>query len=151
MVISRYFKWENLEKYQSCFNFKSLMKEKVIFVVDDDKLIQHFLEYTLLGKEGCCVKVFSKAEDCLINMDKNPDCIILDHYFLGNEEHLMTGLEALQEIRKINKEVPVIVLSNIQDKEIIDTYMSVGATNYVIKEGFFINKLFDIFNELCLN
>ena len=127
------------------------MKEKVIFIVDDDKLIQHFLEYTFLWKEDCVVKVFSKAEDCIQNLDKNPDCIILDHYFLGNEEHLMTGLEALHKIRQVNKDVQVIILSNIQDKELIDSYMSNGATTYVVKEGFFINQLLDIFNELCLN
>lgn len=127
------------------------MKEKLIFVVDDDKLIQHFLEYTLIGREGCSVKVFSKAEDCIKNLDKNPDYIILDHYFLGTEENLMTGLEALHEIREVNKDVQVIILSNNQDKELIDSYMKEGVTSFVVKEGFFINKLFDIFNELCLS
>ena len=127
------------------------MKEKVIFIVDDDKLIQHFLEYTFIGREGCSVNVFSKAEDCIKNLDKNPDCIILDHYFLGNEGCLMTGLEALHEIRAINKDVPVIVLTNNQDKDLINNYLVNGATSYVIKEGFFINKLLDIFSELCLN
>ena len=125
------------------------MKEKLIFVVDDDKLIQHFLEYTLIGREGCSVKVFSKAEDCIKNLGINPDCIILDHYFLGNEENLMTGLEALRKIREINKDVQVIILSNNQDQELIDSYLDEGVTSFVVKEGFFINKLFDIFNELC--
>ena len=63
----------------------------------------------------------------------------------------MTGLEALHKIRQVNKDVQVIILSNIQDKELIDSYMSNGATTYVVKEGFFINQLLDIFNELCLN
>lgn len=126
------------------------MKEKVIFIVDDDKLIRHFLEYSLIGKEGCSVKVFSKAEDCINNLDIKPDCIILDHYFLGNEATLMTGLEALKKIREVNKTVQVIILSNIQDDELINSYMKEGATTYVVKEGFFINKLYDIFNELQL-
>jgi CheY-like chemotaxis protein len=127
------------------------MKEKVVFIVDDDKLIQHFLEYSFIGRENCSVKVFSKAEDCLNNLDAAPDCIILDHYFLGKEERLMTGLEALVRIRDVNKSVPVIILSNLNDKELIGKYLANGATNYVIKEGFFLNQLFDVFNELTFN
>ena len=127
------------------------MKEKIVFIVDDDVLIRHFLEYSFIDKEGYAVKSFSKAEDCIMNLDMSPDCIILDHFFLGKEEALMTGLEALEKIRDVNKSVPVIVLSNINDRELINSYISKGATSFIIKEGFFINKLFDAFNDLALN
>ena len=127
------------------------MKEKIVFIVDDDKLIQHFLEYSFIGKEGYAVNIFSRAEDCIMNLDKKPDCIILDHYFIGKGESLMTGLEALLKIRNVNKSVPVIVLSNIRDKELIDSYISYGATKFILKEGFFLNKLFDTFDQLVFN
>lgn len=127
------------------------MKEKMVFIVDDDKLIRHFLEYSFIGREGFEVRTFSKAEDCISNLHQSPDCIILDHFFLGKEEALMTGLEALEKIRHVNKAVPVIVLSNIHDKDLINNYFSKGATDYIIKEGFFLNKLFDTFNELTIN
>jgi FixJ family two-component response regulator len=127
------------------------MRDKIVFIVDDDILIQHFLEYSFIDKEGYAVKSFSKAEDCLLNLDMCPDCIILDHYFLGKEEALMTGLEALEKIRNVNKSVPVIVLSNISDKELINNYISNGATSYILKEGFFLNNLFDTFNKLAFN
>src|SRR5271157_4008308 len=109
------------------------MKEKLIFVVDDDKLIQNFIEYSIIGREGFTTKLFSKAEDCIKNLDINPDCIILDHYYLGKDESLMTGLEALEKIRNVNKSVPVIVLSNNNDHELISEYISKGATSYIIK------------------
>lgn len=126
------------------------MKEKIVFIVDDDVLIRHFLEYSFIDKEGYEVKSFSKAEDCITHLNMDPDCIILDHFFLGKEEALMTGLEALEKIRDTNKSVPVIVLSNISDKELIENYFSKGATNYILKEGFFLNKLFDVFNEIAV-
>ena len=127
------------------------MKEKLIFVVDDDKMIQHFIEYSLIGREGYSVKLFSKAEDCINNLDKNPDCIILDHFYIGKEESLMTGLEALVKIRDINKTVSVIVLSNNNDKELISNYISNGASSYILKEGYFINKLWDTFDIIAQN
>ncbi len=127
------------------------MKEKLIFVVDDDKIIQNFIEYSIIGREGFTTKVFSKAEDCINNLDKNPDCIILDHYYLGQDESLMTGLEALIKIRGINKSVPIIILSNNTDTELISTYIEKGATTYILKEGYFINNLWNTFDNLTLN
>lgn len=127
------------------------MKEKIIFVVDDDKLIRHFLEYSFIGKEGYSVMVFSNAEECLKAMHTNPNVIILDHSFIGNNEPLMTGLEALIKIREINDSVPVIVLSKSEDDELIGQYKSNGATAYILKEGCFVNTLFDTFDSLRLN
>ena len=127
------------------------MKEKKVFIVDDDKLIRHFLEYSFIGKEGYAVNVFSKAEDCIENLDKRPDYIILDHLFLGNGESLMTGLDALLKIRNIDKTVSVIVLSNIHDNELKCNYLANGATKFILKEGFFLNKLFDTFDNPAFN
>lgn len=124
------------------------MKDKLVFIVDDDKIIQNFIEYSIIGREGYSTSVFSKAEDCLMNMDKEPDCIILDHFYLGKNESLMTGLEALVKIRDVNKSVPVIVLSNNNDEDIISSYLANGATTYLLKEGYFINKLWDTFDQL---
>jgi CheY-like chemotaxis protein len=123
------------------------MKEKIVYVVDDDRLIQNFLEYSLISKEGYSVKVFSNAEECIKNLDKKPDIIVLDHSFIGKEENLMTGLEALEEIRKTDPKVPIIILSKMQDEELITSYYSKGATDYISKEGFFINNLFEAFER----
>ncbi len=127
------------------------MKEKLIFVVDDDRIIQNFIEYSIIGKEGFSTEVFSRAEDCINNMDKNPDCIILDHFYLGQDESLMTGLEALIKIRNINKTVPVIILSNNTDDNLISEYIEKGANSYILKEGYFINNLWNAFDSLTLN
>jgi CheY-like chemotaxis protein len=129
-------------------NVNKPKKEKIVFVVDDDRIIQHFLEYSLIGKEGCTVKIFSKAEDCLNNLDLQPDLIILDHSFIGIDESLMTGLEALIKIRDINKTVPVIVLSQSQDDELINEYVLNGASTYIPKEGTFLNTLIETFEEI---
>jgi len=127
------------------------MNEKIIFVVDDDRLIQNLLEYTFVSKEGYSVNVFSNAEDCILNLDKKPNIIVLDHNFIGKEENLMTGLEAIEKIRIIDASIPVIILSNIQNPELIKDYYSKGATEYIPKEGFFINQLFETFERLESN
>jgi two-component system, NtrC family, response regulator AtoC len=124
------------------------MTEKKVFVVDDDRLIQNFLEYALLGKGGYEVIVFTTAEECIINLDRKPDIIVLDHSFLGLEEPLMTGLEALEKIRTTNLSVPVIILSSIEDPELIRDYFAKGATEFIIKKGYFINHLFESIEKI---
>lgn len=119
------------------------MKTKRIFIVDDDRLIQNLLEYTFIGKEGYDVNVYSNAEACIGNLEKKPDVIILDHGFMGKEVTLMTGLEALGKIKELDASIPVIILSAMNNQELISNYYSKGATDYIAKEGFFLNSLFE--------
>lgn len=127
------------------------MVEKKIFIVDDDKLIQNFLEYALLGKGGYDISIYSTAEECILNLDKKPDIIVLDHSFLGLEEPLMTGLEALEKIKSTHRPVPVIVLSSEDSAELISEFLSKGATEFIIKKGYFINHLFESIDKILHN
>ena len=64
------------------------MENKLVFVVDDDRLIQNLLEYTISSKEGYNVSVFPSSEDCIQNLEKKPDIIILDHHFNSKDKKL---------------------------------------------------------------
>lgn len=127
------------------------MKSRLVFIVDDDKLMQNLLEYTISSKEGFDVKVYQSSEDCLLNLEKKPDIIILDHYFDSKEGPMMTGLEALIEIRKVEKSVPVIILSGQRNEKVIEAYYTNGATSYIPKEDYFISTLIDTFDKVLLN
>ena len=54
---------------------------RLIFFVDDDKLILNLMEYVFQSKNGYRIRTFSSGEDCLSNLNLNPDLIILDYYF----------------------------------------------------------------------
>ncbi|NJK95951.1 MAG: response regulator [Bacteroidales bacterium] len=58
------------------------MEDKLVFIVDDDSLIRNLLEYTIGSKEGYNVTAYRTSEDCLQNLTRKPDLIILDHFFL---------------------------------------------------------------------
>ncbi len=124
------------------------MKSRLIFVVDDDRLIQNLLEYTICSKEGVEVIVFKNSEDCLQNLEKKPDVIILDHHFISDDKPVMTGLEALVEIRKREKSVPVIILSGQNNETLIEEYYKKGATSYISKKGYFINNLLETCDQM---
>lgn len=124
------------------------MRAKLIFVVDDDRIIQNLLEYTFNSREGYDVMVFSNGEECIQNLGLKPDLIVLDHLFLHNGTSMMNGLDVLEEIRKMNKKVPVLVLSSQPSKELIEDFYKKGATGYIRKEDYFIDTLIDSIEEI---
>ena len=75
--------------------------KKLIFFVDDDKMILNLLEYTLNNREDYDIKTFQRGEDCLKEIDSNPELIVLDHYFEETSEKFQTGLDILKEVKNV--------------------------------------------------
>ncbi len=120
---------------------------KLVFFVDDDKMILNLLEYTLNNREDCEVKTFQRGEDCIENLSLNPDLIILDHVFKSNEENPLNGLQTLKKIRKSNVEVPVVILSSQDEEELKAQFMESGATRYIPKNDYFIDVLMETIDK----
>ena len=90
---------------------------KTILLVDDDKNIRSVLE-TELTLEGYQVILATNGLEALGKIrDKTPDLVILDINMPG-----MHGLKALEQIRKENKSLPIIICSayeKMQDDYIV--------------------------------
>ena len=117
--------------------------EKLIFFVDDDKMILNLLEYTIKNRKDYNVKSFLSGEECLANLAENPSLIVLDHYFSKVGSDKLTGLETLEKIKKITPKTPVIILSSQDDKELIPLYFSKGASRYISKDDYFVDSLME--------
>ena len=59
--------------------------QKLIFIVDDDPFINK-LVVKRFTSEGTVLKHLNYGEDCLKAMDKNPDLIILDYFFVNKDK-----------------------------------------------------------------
>src|SRR4030043_1925172 len=95
------------------------MKNRLIFFVDDDKMMLNLMEYTFKCREGFEVKSYFSGEECIDNLKLNPDLIVLD-YILGEEESdAMSGLETLQKINASGKNITVIILSREKSESLI--------------------------------
>ena len=115
---------------------------KLIFFVDDDKMILNLLEYTFKSRQGIEVKTFFSGEECLQNMHLKPDLIILDHLFPTNKGQ-MSGMETLKKLKEADKKVTVIVLSAQQDEKLIPEFLKNGAKKYISKDEYFIDELIE--------
>jgi DNA-binding NtrC family response regulator len=117
--------------------------DKLIFFVDDDKMMLNLMEYTFKCREGFEVKSYFSGEDCIRNLHLNPRLIVLDYYLGTDEENTMSGLDTLKMINSVNEKIPVIILSREKDRETIAEFIKEGALKYVIKDNFFIDTLID--------
>ncbi len=98
-----------------------------VYVVDDEVSVIKGLQYGL--KKDYPMKSFGSAEEALIEIKKTPpDLVLLDIGLPG-----MSGLDALKEIKKINPQTLVIMITAFEDIDSVLTAMKAGAQDYVVK------------------
>jgi two-component system phosphate regulon response regulator PhoB/two-component system alkaline phosphatase synthesis response regulator PhoP len=111
---------------------------KKIIVAEDDKFL--LSAYRLkLSKLGIDIKVATNGEEVFkILVEFNPDLILLDLVMPVKD-----GFAVLKEL-KANpnyKDIPVIVASNLGQKEDIDRATSLGADDFIIKSNLSLAQL----------
>ncbi len=121
---------------------------KLIFIVDDDRMILNLLEYTFHNRQQYDVKSFDSGEDCVQALELKPDLIVLDHQLAGVGEKKMNGIETLEKIRDYDGDIPVIVLTGHGTDELYHRFIKKGAKRFLTKDDYFINSLIDTIKDL---
>jgi len=106
---------------------------KKILVVEDDKFLRDLIVQKLL-KEGFDVSEAVDGEQGIKKIKEvKPDLILLDLILPG-----IDGFEVLTEVKKdpVLAEIPVIILSNLGQKDDIERGLKLGAADYLIKAHF---------------
>ncbi|MDA2937280.1 response regulator [Acidobacteria bacterium AH-259-A15] len=99
-----------------------------VLVVDDEPAVVKTLE-TFLKRKGCSVVTAFDGNDALQKVRlENPQVVLLDIRMPAKN-----GLEVLPEIKEMNKDVGVIMVTGVQDKEIGQRALELGAFDYIIK------------------
>jgi two-component system, OmpR family, response regulator len=121
--------------------------QKLIFVVDDDPFI-NMLVVKRFTADGYRLEAFVYGEDCINALDKNPDLIILDYFFINNDKKVMNGMEAFDKIKELKPNIPVIMLSGQDKGEIVLELARKGIDDYIIKDNNLIDNLNVAIKEL---
>jgi len=120
---------------------------KLIFIVDDDPFITR-LVIKRFDSEGYRIEAFAYGEDCLKSLDKNPDLIILDYFFVNNDRKVMNGMEVFDKIKESKPGTHVIMLSGQDKGEIVLELARKGIDDYIIKDNNLIDNLHVAIKEL---
>ena len=101
-----------------------------LLLVEDDPFMASLMDEAF-AKEGFKVILAGDGEAAIQMFEReHPDCAILD-IILPKKN----GIEALREIRKLprGEQMPVIVLSNIEDASFVAEAEELGVKGYLVK------------------
>lgn len=104
-----------------------------LFLVDDDALFLKSLEIEFKQHADFEIETFASGESCLENLSHHPDVIILDYHLDGINTNAINGIETLDRIKNVNKDIPVIMLSSQDKIEVAINCMHHMAYDYVVK------------------
>ena len=116
---------------------------KKVLIVEDDEFLRS-LTAKRLEKEGYEVSVAVDGESANgIATEKKPDLILLDLLLPG-----MDGFEVLKRARAddVTKKTPIIVFSNLGQREDIEKAKGLGANDFLIKANFTLDDVIEKIN-----
>jgi len=123
--------------------FKNMTK---ILVVEDDSFVMD-IYHTKLSQEGYEVIEARNGIEAMKKLENvRPDLIILDIIM-----PYMDGIEVLRKIKKDEnlKTIPIILLTNLSQKEEINEGLGLGASDYLIKSHFTPSEVLEKI-KICL-
>ena len=104
-----------------------------LFLADDDAVFLKALEIEFLQHGDFHIETFVSGELCIKAMASNPDIIILDYLLDGTNKNAMNGITTLDNLRKVDPMIPVIMLSSQDKIEVAVECMHHKAFDYVVK------------------
>jgi CheY-like chemotaxis protein len=113
------------------------MPKKILFIEDESSLQKTFSD--ILGPEGYEIISALDGEIGLrLAKTKNPDLILLD--LILPKVH---GFEVLKELKTDpkTKEIPVIVLTNLEEMGDVEKALELGATTYLVKVQYTLEEV----------
>jgi CheY-like chemotaxis protein len=111
----------------------NIMSNKRVLIVEDDNFVAEVYS-TKLMEMGHEVTIAQNGEEGLKMIREDvPDLILLDIIM-----PVMGGIEMLEELKKSEewKKIPVILLTNVGEKDSIQKVQSLGVNDYLIKSHF---------------
>jgi len=107
-----------------------------VFLVEDDEAYAEFIKKSLRTKYQ--IYSFISAEECLVTLKSiSPDVLILDYNLPG-----ISGIELYEQVKdQLKPDVKVIMLSAIDDGNLVLEFIQKGVRDYVVKDENVIKTL----------
>ncbi|GMQ95272.1 MAG: hypothetical protein BMS9Abin13_385 [Patescibacteria group bacterium] len=119
--------------------------KRKILIVEDDKFLRELLVRKLFAAGFEVESAIDATAAFEILKEKKPQIVLLDLLLPGED-----GFSILGKIRESAEttSLPVIVLSNLGQKEDIDKALSLGATDFMVKANFTLDEIIEKVNNL---
>lgn len=120
--------------------------DKLIFIVDDDRVYLDFMMGHFRKMDGYNVEVYSGGEDALLTLEtKKPDLIILDHHL---DDPKKDGIFFIPRFKKINPKIPIVYITSNNTEAVKLEALRAGAQRVIVKSDSFLVQLRTALDEL---
>lgn len=99
-----------------------------ILIIDDDASIRYMLQEICTYAGWQALTCSNGREGVALFKHAGADVVLVDYHMPE-----MDGLAAVQEIRQLDKQVPILVLTVDERQEIADRFLDEGATDFALK------------------
>ncbi|GAB5400620.1 MAG: ATP-binding protein [Aureisphaera sp.] len=113
------------------------LENRNILVVEDNKINQMITKKILEKNKMKCLVADNGSDAVALVKEKNFDVVLMDIHMPG-----ISGIEATQEIRKFNKDLPIIALTAVTIDENLDDFYRAGF-NEIIPKPFKTEEFFE--------
>jgi len=106
---------------------------KKILVIEDDKFLRELITQKLIKEDFEVSEAVDGEEGIKKIKEEKPDLILLDLILPG-----IDGFEVLARMKKEStlSSIPVVILSNLGQKDDVEKGLKMGAVDYLIKAHF---------------
>lgn len=101
---------------------------KKILIIDDDKQILFAMSAICQYQHWVPITATSVKEGIGKYKKENPDIVLIDYHL-----PVVNGIEGVKMLRKLDEDVPIIVLTVEEDQEVADRFIEVGASDFALK------------------
>jgi DNA-binding response OmpR family regulator len=109
-----------------------------ILIIEDESALQDALKTTFIAENYEVFQAFDGDDGVALAHEKKPDIILLD--LVLPKKH---GFEVLEELKKADdlKNIPVLVLTNLEESEEVMKAIELGARGYLIKANYALKEV----------
>ena len=113
---------------------------KTILIIEDDKFLRELIARKLLGENYQVSEAVDGEEGIKKVKEEKPDLVLLDLILPG-----IDGFEVMARMKEdpVLSTIPIIILSNLGQKEEVEKGLKLGAVDYLIKAHFTPGEIID--------
>ncbi|TAK95039.1 response regulator [Patescibacteria group bacterium] len=123
----------------------SMLTKKRVLLVEDDTFVSNIYQVKL-EKEGFVVALATNGLEAIKQLESGSfDMVLLDIVM-----PYMDGIETLKKMKADSRwqRLPVILLTNLSEREKIEEALGIGANDYLIKSHFTPSEVIEKINAL---
>src|SRR3989344_5414480 len=111
--------------------------KKTIYIIEDSELYAKSLQTFIQTRfpDAKEVKTFRIGELCILELDNEPDVVIIDYYLNSKYPEALNGLEIIKQIKSLKPKTNIIVLSAQEKLDIVLESIKQYGCRYIKKDS----------------